>query len=181
MSSVARLHFLLEHQVTVLFCTPTYALRLAEKGGTSREIPVRADLQKILLAYIQAAGIDDGPGGVLLLQELGRDWGALGLKVERAANPAAADFRLVDVEGQHQPRLLTAPGEAIYDRPEWSPDGDSLYCLSDLGREMAAPAKRLQPADDAFLEWIERRDQRRTDRRQYDQQHDGGKQQQHFN
>jgi len=30
MSSVARLHFLLDHQVTVLFCTPTYALRLAE-------------------------------------------------------------------------------------------------------------------------------------------------------
>jgi phenylacetate-CoA ligase len=30
MSSVARLHFLLEHQTTVLFCTPTYALRLAE-------------------------------------------------------------------------------------------------------------------------------------------------------
>ena len=30
MSSVARLHFLLEHQVTVLFCTPTYALHLAE-------------------------------------------------------------------------------------------------------------------------------------------------------
>jgi phenylacetate-CoA ligase len=30
MSSVARLHFLLEHQATVLFCTPTYALRLAE-------------------------------------------------------------------------------------------------------------------------------------------------------
>jgi phenylacetate-CoA ligase len=30
MSSVARLHFLLEHRVTVLFCTPTYALHLAE-------------------------------------------------------------------------------------------------------------------------------------------------------
>lgn len=30
MSTVARLHFLLEHRVTVLFGTPTYALRLAE-------------------------------------------------------------------------------------------------------------------------------------------------------
>ncbi len=38
-----------------------YALRFAEKGGKSREIPVRADLQKILLAYVQAAGIADGP------------------------------------------------------------------------------------------------------------------------
>jgi len=38
-----------------------YSLRFSEKGGKSREIPVRADLQKILLAYIQAAGISDGP------------------------------------------------------------------------------------------------------------------------
>ncbi len=38
-----------------------YALRFSEKGGKSREIPVRADLQKILLAYIQAAGLSDGP------------------------------------------------------------------------------------------------------------------------
>jgi integrase/recombinase XerD len=38
-----------------------YALRFLEKGGKSREIPVRADLQKIILAYVQAAGITDGP------------------------------------------------------------------------------------------------------------------------
>ncbi len=38
-----------------------YALRFSEKGGKSREIPVRSDLQKILLAYIRAAGISDGP------------------------------------------------------------------------------------------------------------------------
>ncbi len=38
-----------------------YTLRFAEKGGKSREIPVRSDLQKLLLAYIQAAGISDGP------------------------------------------------------------------------------------------------------------------------
>ncbi len=37
-----------------------YALRVAEKGGKSREIPVRADLQKLLLAYMQATGIADG-------------------------------------------------------------------------------------------------------------------------
>src|SRR2546423_1874629 len=42
---------------------------------------------------------------------------------------------------------------------------------------MAAPAEGLQPTDDAFLEGIERRDQRCTDRRQYDQQHDRGKKQ----
>ena len=38
-----------------------YALRFLEKGGKSREIPVRADLQKIILAYVEAAGITDGP------------------------------------------------------------------------------------------------------------------------
>jgi integrase/recombinase XerD len=37
-----------------------YTLRFSEKGGKSREIPVRSDLQKVLLAYIQAAGISDG-------------------------------------------------------------------------------------------------------------------------
>src|SRR5262249_7178363 len=38
-----------------------YALRFSEKGGKSREIPVRADLQRVLLAYIHAASISDGP------------------------------------------------------------------------------------------------------------------------
>jgi oligopeptide transport system substrate-binding protein len=38
----------------------------------------------------------DGPDAELLLQELSRDWGVLGFTVERAASPAAADFRLVD-------------------------------------------------------------------------------------
>jgi len=38
-----------------------YTLRFAEKGGKSREIPVRHDLQRLLLAYIQAAGITAGP------------------------------------------------------------------------------------------------------------------------
>lgn len=54
--AVARLTFKsLRHDGT------EYALRFAEKGGKSREIPVRADLQRILLAYIQAARIDSGP------------------------------------------------------------------------------------------------------------------------
>ena len=37
-----------------------------------------------------------GPGGDLLLQLLSVDWGALGLKVERASSPSAADFALID-------------------------------------------------------------------------------------
>jgi integrase/recombinase XerD len=54
--AVARLTFKsLRHDGT------EYTLRFSEKGGKSREIPVRADLQKLLLDYVQAAGITDGP------------------------------------------------------------------------------------------------------------------------
>lgn len=38
-----------------------YTLRFAEKGGKAREIPVRHDLETLLLAYIEAAGIAGGP------------------------------------------------------------------------------------------------------------------------
>ena len=38
-----------------------YTLRFSEKGGKSREIPVRHDLEQILLGYKQAAGITEGP------------------------------------------------------------------------------------------------------------------------
>lgn len=38
-----------------------YTLRFAEKGGKAREIPVRHDLERLLLAYIHAAGITTGP------------------------------------------------------------------------------------------------------------------------
>lgn len=36
-----------------------YALRFEEKGGKSREIPVRHDLQLYILAYLDAAGLKD--------------------------------------------------------------------------------------------------------------------------
>src|SRR5512135_467964 len=37
-----------------------YTLRFAEKGGKSREIPVRHDLERFLLKYIEAAKITEG-------------------------------------------------------------------------------------------------------------------------
>jgi len=40
--------------------------------------------------------LPDGPGADLLLQELMRDWGAIGLTVERAQPGAPADFALID-------------------------------------------------------------------------------------
>ena len=36
-----------------------YVLRFQEKGGKSREIPVRLELQRDILAYLDAAGIKD--------------------------------------------------------------------------------------------------------------------------
>ena len=36
-------------------------LRFEEKGGKSREIPVRDDLQELLFAYMEAAGITHAP------------------------------------------------------------------------------------------------------------------------
>jgi site-specific recombinase XerD len=38
-----------------------YALRFSEKGGKSREIPVRHDLEQLLRSYIEAAAITEGP------------------------------------------------------------------------------------------------------------------------
>ena len=40
--------------------------------------------------------LPDGPGADLLLEQLQRDWGAIGLTVERTANGTAADFVLID-------------------------------------------------------------------------------------
>jgi hypothetical protein len=37
-----------------------YTLRLSEKSGKSREMPVRHDLESLLLAYAEAAGITEG-------------------------------------------------------------------------------------------------------------------------
>ena len=80
-----------------------YTLRFSEKGGKSREIPVRSDLQKILLAYIQAAGISDGP--------LFRT--ALGKTRTLTGNPMTGDRHLphdeAAAQGGRAPHRLLAP------------------------------------------------------------------------
>ena len=64
------------------------------------------------------------------------------LVVVRAFSNSHHELWLIDLEGADPPRLLSRPGdEAIYERPEWSPDGRTLYCLSDLDRDFAAPAR----------------------------------------
>jgi integrase/recombinase XerD len=52
-----------------------YALRFAEKGGKSREIPVRHDLERYLLEYLAAVGPDDEPKTSPLFRTLARRTG----------------------------------------------------------------------------------------------------------
>lgn len=71
------------------FGTPVAYRRAAAAGearrlfGDGEQPPVKVFLPK-------------GPGGDLLLQLLAVDWGALGLKVERARSSGSADFALID-------------------------------------------------------------------------------------
>src|SRR5258708_17269458 len=63
------------------------------------------------------------------------------LIVVRSFSNSHDELWLLDITGTEQPRLLSKPNEeAVYERPEWSPDGRSIYALSDAGRDLAAPA-----------------------------------------
>ncbi|HEY1294205.1 MAG TPA: hypothetical protein VGJ60_14105, partial [Chloroflexota bacterium] len=64
------------------------------------------------------------------------------LIVVRTISNSQHELWLVDLRGGPAPRLLTRAGEeAVYESPEWSPDGRAIYCLSDRGRELSAPAR----------------------------------------
>ena len=54
-----------------------YCLRFAEKGGKSREIPVRHDLQQFLSGYVAAAGIGSLPADSPLFRSAIRRTGRL--------------------------------------------------------------------------------------------------------
>ena len=53
--------------------------------------------------------LPQGPGADLLLAELKRDWGAIGLTVEQAQSPADADFALIDEVAPSLLRRLVRP------------------------------------------------------------------------
>jgi phenylacetate-CoA ligase len=57
MSSAARLHFLLEHAVTVVFCTPSYALHLAEVAAAERIDLAASPVRMLVVAGEPGAGI----------------------------------------------------------------------------------------------------------------------------
>src|SRR5262249_11548915 len=70
LSSAARLRFLLQHQATVVFCTPTYALHLAEAAGGEG-----IDLAGSAVRAVIVAG---EPGGSIpaTRQRIEQAWGA---------------------------------------------------------------------------------------------------------
>ncbi|MEO7865453.1 MAG: ABC transporter substrate-binding protein, partial [Sphingomicrobium sp.] len=71
------------------FGTPIAERRAAAAGASERLLGTsKRPIVKVFLPK--------GAGGDLLLQSLAADWGALGLKVERARSFAAADFALID-------------------------------------------------------------------------------------
>jgi peptide/nickel transport system substrate-binding protein len=88
---------------------------------------------------VARVALPSGPGGDLLLLELKRDWGALGVDVVRADEPGTADFTLIDE---------VAPSSS----PAWFVRrfrcGTVAVCdvqadaLTDAARQMPVPAQR---------------------------------------
>jgi peptide/nickel transport system substrate-binding protein len=83
--------------------------------------------------------LPDGPGADLLFQLLVRDWGGLGLTVERAASAQAADFALID-------EVAPSASPAWFVRrfrcgvaPVCDSDADQLM---DTARQTPVPAQR---------------------------------------
>jgi len=67
-----------------------YADRLAGLQAQAKRLLAKAPNATVRVA------LPDGPGADFLLRLLQRDWGALGLTVERAPSASSADFALID-------------------------------------------------------------------------------------
>jgi dipeptidyl aminopeptidase/acylaminoacyl peptidase len=60
----------------------------------------------------------------------------------RSYSNSHQELWILDLAGQDPPRLLTDPDrEAVYDAPEWSPDGSAFYCCANVDRDLSAPAR----------------------------------------
>ena len=83
--------------------------------------------------------LPQGPGGDLLLNRLAADWGALGVKVERAASSASADLELIDtVAPSTSPAWFLRRFRCEY-VPVCDPEADTLL---DGARNALVPAQR---------------------------------------
>ncbi len=90
-----------------------YLLRFDEKGGKSREIPVRHDLQGIILEYFTAARIEGEPGDLPLFRTTVRRTGKLtanamtGVDICRLVKRRLKDAGLPDRLSPHSFRVFT--------------------------------------------------------------------------
>ena len=91
-----------------------WTLRFEEKGGKSREIPVRHDLQKLLLDYVKAADPDGkAPGDTPLFRSAFRNTGRLtanaitGLDICRLVKRRLKDAGLPSRLSPHSFRVAT--------------------------------------------------------------------------
>ena len=83
--------------------------------------------------------LPQGPGAELLLSRLAADWGALGFKVERAANRSSADLELIDaVAPSTSPAWFLRKFRCEYVRV-CDPEADTLL---DSARNSLVPAQR---------------------------------------
>jgi peptide/nickel transport system substrate-binding protein len=107
----------------------------------SRLAALRADSDRLLgktKPTIRVA-LPDGPGADMLFLELQRDWGAIGLTVERDRDPSFADFALID-------EIAPSSSPAWFVRrfrcevaPVCDPQADQLM---EAARQSSVPAQR---------------------------------------
>jgi phenylacetate-CoA ligase len=142
MSSVARLRFLLDNQATVVLCTPTYALRLAEVA--------RAEGMDLTGSSVRALIVAGEPGGSIpaTRARIETAWGARvfdhsGMTEMGPATIEAPDYpgELLVLESDYIPEVIDpATGRAV------PPGTPGELVLSNLGR-LGSPLLRYQTGD----------------------------------
>jgi phenylacetate-CoA ligase len=142
MTSAARLRFMLDNEVTVVCCTPTYALRLAE---VAREQGI--DLPKTAVRALIVAG---EPGGSLpgTRERIERAWGARVFDHTGMTEMGAVGFECEAqpggmhlIESEYIPEVINSEtGEPV-------PEGDAgELVLTNLGR-WGSPLIRYRTGD----------------------------------
>jgi ABC-type oligopeptide transport system substrate-binding subunit len=97
-------------------------------------------------------GLPPGPGSDLLLRELARAWGAIGVSVERVAPGKGADIELRDTVARYfSPRWFLNQFHCSLDAGLCSAQADALVRRSLFERDMAAREKLLVEAHAALV------------------------------
>ena len=110
-----------------------YADRIAGLQAQAKRLFAKTPSQTVRVA------LPDGPGAALLLRLLQRDWGALGLTVERASSAAGADFAVIDeVAPSTSPAWFVRHFRCTF-VPVCDRDADALM---DGARQTPVPAQR---------------------------------------